>query len=69
MQPRLEYFGSNKKDPPPRHPYYKFFLKAMDDFMLKLLLVCAIIDIGFEVGFAEPEERAHCTLCITLTLI
>jgi len=24
--------------------------------MLKLLLVCAVVDIGFGLGFAKPEE-------------
>jgi hypothetical protein len=33
-------------------------LKAIDDFMLKLLLVCSVIDIGFGLGFAEPDERS-----------
>jgi hypothetical protein len=33
-------------------------LKAIDDFMLKLLLVCAVVDIGFGLGFAEPDERS-----------
>ena len=55
----MAWFGSNKKDPPVRTPYYKFLMKALDDFMLKLLLVCAVIDVGFGVGFAEPHERPH----------
>ena len=33
------------------------FKKAIDDFMLKLLLVCACVDIGFEVGFAEDDKE------------
>jgi len=55
---RLEHFGSNRKDPPELTPFWKFFLKALDDFMLKMLLVCAVIDIGFELGFSEPEDRS-----------
>jgi hypothetical protein len=27
--------------------------------MLKMLLVCACINVGFEVGFAKPEDRSH----------
>jgi len=45
------------KDMPPRTPYCAFFMKAIDDFMLKLLLVCATINIGFEVGFAHDEKE------------
>jgi magnesium-transporting ATPase (P-type) len=56
---RISQFGTNRKDPPERTPYCVFFLKAMDDFMLKLLLVCSIIDIGFGVGFADPSDRSH----------
>jgi len=45
------------KDMPPRTPYCTFFIKAIDDFMLKLLLVCACVDIGFEVGFAHDDAE------------
>lgn len=27
--------------------------------MLKLLLVCAVVSISIEVGFAEPSDRSH----------
>ena len=36
--------------------------------MLKLLLVCAVVNIGFEVGFAKPEDRSHGKLCFTRVL-
>jgi hypothetical protein len=39
-----------------RTPFYKLFLGALDDFMLKLLLVCAIISISFDMGFAAPGD-------------
>jgi magnesium-transporting ATPase (P-type) len=29
----------------------------LDDFMLRLLLVCAVVEIAVEVGFADAEER------------
>jgi hypothetical protein len=54
---RVQHFGTNKKDPPVRTPFCVFFWKALDDFMLKLLLVCAVINIGFEVGFAEDDKH------------
>jgi len=34
-------------------------LGALDDFMLKLLLVCACVSIAIDVGFADPHERSH----------
>lgn len=59
LDDRVRHFGTNRKDPPERTPYWEFFIKAIDDFMLKLLLVCACVDIGFGVGFAAPEDRSH----------
>jgi len=56
---RVQHFGSNMKEMPPRTPFCTFFLHALDDFMLKMLLLCACINIGFEVGFAKPEDRSH----------
>jgi hypothetical protein len=53
----VKHFGTNQKDMPPRTPYCDFFIKAIDDFMLKLLLVCATINIGFEVGFAHDNNE------------
>jgi hypothetical protein len=41
-------------------PYYKLFLGALDDFMLKFLLVCAVVDLAIEVGFSTPDERITC---------
>jgi len=56
---RNEQYGSNKKPPRKRTPFYKLFFGALDDFMLKLLLVCACVSIGIEVGFADPGHRSH----------
>lgn len=54
---RVKHFGTNMKDMPPRTPFCQFFIKALDDFMLKFLLVCACINVGFEVGFADDYHR------------
>jgi magnesium-transporting ATPase (P-type) len=43
IQERELHFGTNRKDPPVRTPFLVFFFKAFDDFMLKMLLVCACI--------------------------
>jgi Cation transporter/ATPase, N-terminus len=55
---RQSHFGTNFKASPKMTPYYKLFLGALDDFMLKFLLVCALIDLSIEVGFAENDERS-----------
>ena len=59
---REMHFGSNYKPPPQRTPFIKLFLGAINDFMLKLLLVCACISISIDVGFADPSDRSHCKL-------
>lgn len=40
---RTAAFSTNYKAPPVMTPYYKLFFGALDDFMLKFLLVCAVI--------------------------
>jgi hypothetical protein len=54
---RESWFGSNHKKPPVLTPFFKLFLAALDDFMLKFLSICAIIHLGFELGFAEDDHR------------
>jgi len=56
---RDEHFGSNYKEPARRTPFCTLFFGALDDFMLKLLLVCALISISIDMGFADPHERSH----------
>jgi magnesium-transporting ATPase (P-type) len=50
-------FGSNKKPKAKKVSFFSLFFGALDDFMLKLLLVCACISISIDVGFANPDER------------
>ena len=38
-------------------PYWRLFLNALDDFMLKFLICCACVQLAIEVGFSEPEKR------------
>jgi magnesium-transporting ATPase (P-type) len=54
---REEQFGSNFKAPQKMTPYWRLFLNALEDFMLRFLLVCACVQLSIEVGFAEPEKR------------
>jgi len=52
LQKREEHFGTNKKKAATVIPFYKLFFGALDDFMLKLLLVCAVVDLAIQTGFA-----------------
>ena len=53
---RTSVFGTHHKDPPQRTPFLTLVLEALDDFMLKLLLVCATVIIPV-VGFAHDETE------------
>ena len=55
---RTNVFGTHHKDPPQRTPFLTLVLEALDDFMLKLLLICATVIIPVEVGFADEHERS-----------
>mmetsp|Transcript_9465 Transcript_9465/g.9189 ORF Transcript_9465/g.9189 Transcript_9465/m.9189 type:complete len:973 (+) Transcript_9465:1130-4048(+) len=57
FQKRDEHFGSNEKEPPPRKGICKLFLEALDDLMLKILIVSAIISIIISMIFADDDER------------
>ncbi len=56
---RTEVFGTNHKDPPGRTPFCTLLCRALDDFMLKLLMCCACISIAVDMGFSKPHERAY----------
>jgi hypothetical protein len=44
------------------------FAGALDDFMLKLLAVCAVVSITVDMSMAKPEDRAHGKLPLFITL-
>ena len=56
---RTEQFGSNYREPLKAKPWIKLFLEALDDFMLKVLIVAAAFSITFDMILAHPEERSH----------
>jgi hypothetical protein len=51
LEIRERVYGTNHKDPPGRTGFCNMVLDALDDFMLKLLIVCAIVSIIVEIGF------------------
>lgn len=53
-------FGTNHKEPPGRNGFCNMVLEALDDFMLKLLIVAAIFSIVIEMSFnaGYPEKLA-----------
>jgi len=55
---RNQFFSSNFKAPPKMTPYWRLFLNALDDFMLKFLSVCAVIQLVIELSFADASHRS-----------
>lgn len=37
----------------------KLFCQALDDFILKILALSALVSIALQVGLAAPEDRSH----------
>lgn len=54
---REKHFGSNFKEPPKMTPFWRLFLGALNDFMLKVLMVAAVIEIAVEVGLSDDNKR------------
>lgn len=55
---RDESFGDNCKPKHKRTGFCKLFIMAMDDLMLKILLVSATISIVVSMAFADDDERS-----------
>ena len=56
---RTEKFGNNFREEPVAKSWFSLFIGALDDDMLKLLIVCACISITFDMILASPENRSH----------
>lgn len=54
---RQNILGTNYRPPPKRTSFCTLFFGALEDFMLRLLLVCAVISIAFDVGFDTEGNR------------
>lgn len=50
-------FGHNRKNPPERSTFWSLLMEALDDLMLKVLIVCAIVSIIINMIF-EEEHRS-----------
>ena len=59
LSSRDDAFGTNRKDPPERTGFCTMLLEALDDFMLKILIGCAIFQLVIELSTATEEELSH----------
>ena len=57
LEERDKAFGSNAKEPPKRTGFCKLMLMALDDLMLKVLIVAAIISLIVSMIFEEDHRE------------
>lgn len=58
IQKRIKAFGTNRKYEPPLSSFCELFKEALDDFILKILIVASILSIAVEVAMADSSKRA-----------
>ena len=56
---RTAFFGNNYREPLVAKTFCKIFCEALDDFMLKVLIVAATGSLIFEYIGADPEDYGH----------
>lgn len=55
LDKRTEQFGNNYREPLKAKKFSTLFWETLDDFMLKVLLVCAVFSIVFEIALHLEE--------------
>ena len=53
MQRRENHFGSNKKKPKEPPSFCKLFINALNEFILIVLLIAALLSIALETSVAS----------------
>lgn len=56
---RTQQFGNNHREQIKAKSWFSLFWAALDDFMLKVLMVAAVMSITFDMILADPHERSH----------
>jgi len=69
LESRKLVFGSHYKAPPEQTPFWVLILATLEDFMLQVLIVCAIFSITVDMSFADSHERKHAWIEGTAILI
>ena len=57
---RTEKFGNNFRAEPIAKTWFQLFRDALGDDMLKLLMLCALIALTFDLILSTPKERQTC---------
>jgi magnesium-transporting ATPase (P-type) len=66
---RDQVFGNHQKELPSQTPFFTLLIGTLEDFMLQVLIVCAIFSITVDMSFATPHERGHAWIEGTAILI
>lgn len=56
---RTQQFGNNFREQIKARSWFSLFWGALDDFMLKVLIVAAIFSITFDMILADEHDRGH----------
>lgn len=59
LEARTLAFGTHERPPPERTPFCTLLLEALDDFMLKILIGCAVFQLVFEIGMTAARNPEH----------
>ena len=57
MKRRVRLFGDNVKYEPPLSTFCELFKEALDDFILKILIVASLLSIIIEVAVADDAKK------------
>lgn len=57
MPQRKEFFGSNEQEKPEIEGFWAKFFDALQDFMLKVLIVAGCFSIIVDMIVSKPAER------------
>lgn len=59
FEARSAQFDNNYRAPLKAKMWIQLFCAALDDFMLKVLIVAAIVSLTLDMILAEPHHRSH----------
>ena len=57
LEKRIKAFGSNERYEPPMKTFCILFKEALDDFILKILIIASVLSMVIEVAVAEDSKR------------
>jgi Ca2+ transporting ATPase len=55
---RTQQFGNNYRESLKAKSWFSLFISALDDFMLKVLIVAAVFSITFDMILADESHRS-----------